>query len=616
MIPPNDDELQPIESSMDDRRYDQAGFDDQAFDVLIEEAVGGRAPVDVTESVLRALQERPQSPSLAMTGRSRGSRDHLRRKNSSRLRYAALAVAACGMIVLGFWANREKKPANGGQAIASSSETFRDPSTSIPIAPRETNTVDQITKTDQAKRPRALPKPIEFATDTDESFPDAMKIQSDPTVTPTPPLRPLTSVSKQLGQSVETYWRSIDVQPTMEADADAWRDRWAQAIGVSRESTRTVYPEQLEDVVRWISQPETASKFADQWLKTIFGKSLTDVSLEARATMRSQISDSITGKNKLSNVVQDWMADPEHPFIATDGQIVGDQKVCVKRVATLALAADLRCSGCHDGLVDRRISQADHWSIASVIANTGKDVFYETIDGRRRLAEKKMPAAFSNVSRSLAAGTIQTLWATAFKRPPSGSVVDDPALQSLRTTLIDDLLSSEFNLSRTIALMITSPAGRRTVPEIYQDGSWATSDRSTAERQIDAFAAAPPIAPPSDIGQRTAFNLQSIGRKLDRSEDRSLLAQIEVQTTKESSAVFDSARSKSLPFSWDYPDRLTVMPATWLETIDDESQRMRHIAYLDGYSELPTEVTDAAAEMKKANLSESLRLSRIWWLMQ
>jgi hypothetical protein len=189
-------------------------------------------------------------------------------------------------------------------------------------------------------------------------------------------------------------------------------------------------------------------------------------------------------------------------------------------------------------------------------------------------------------------------------------------LQRLRTTLIDDLLSSDFNVARTIALMITSPAGRRTVPEIYQDGSWATADRSMAERQIDAFAAAPPIANPSDMGQRVTFNLRAIGRKLDSSEDRSLLAQIDVRGMKEPDPSSAPPPSKSLEFTWDYPDRLTVMPATWLETIKDDAQRIRHIAYLGGQSELPAEVADAAAEMKKANINESLRLNRIWWMMQ
>ena len=93
-------------------------------------------------------------------------------------------------------------------------------------------------------------------------------------------------------------------------------------------------------------------------------------------------------------------------------------------------------------------------------------------------------------------------------------------------------------------------------------------------------------------------------------DGRAIVAQIGAGTDKTSNP--DSDRSLSV----DFPDRGDSYPVQWLRQIKDQTSRVQHLAYLAGFSQVPSGVLEAAEATRAANVSDELTLHRVWWLLR
>ena len=267
--------------------------------------------------------------------------------------------------------------------------------------------------------------------------------------------------------------------------------------------------------------------------------------------------------------------------------------------------------------------------------NTSDPVFYELSDGRQRVADARVPAdwlsdtgsrGYQRIQRfaeglegspELASGLVNSLWQLVHGQPLRGRVVDpisaphNEALQRLETQLTKDLIDSRFNVARTLALIIASPATRRAVPDtLLPENVWVAKqeDTSAAMNAVDAFAAALPTRVFLPTSQRSEQVLRAIGAKIDGTGRESL-----AQLGRGGSV---TAVKKGKPLAADFPMKAELLPVQWLELIGDEDSQVNHLGYLAGENEVPANVQESVKAMKEAGVDANLLLHRVWWLMK
>jgi len=203
-------------------------------------------------------------------------------------------------------------------------------------------------------------------------------------------------------------------------------------------------------------------------------------------------------------------------------------------------------------------------------------------------------------------------------QPLQGRIVDpisaphNEALDRLEEKLTKDLLDSQFDVTRTLALIIASPATRRAVPEILKpENAWVSKEAETrsAMNAVDAFAASLPASVDLSMNQRVDESLRAIGAKIDV-DGRPFVAQVGDATEK------GLGRPAEKSLSADFPARAATLPVQWLKLIEDEQSQIDHLGYLAGMTELPSNVTSAVEAMRGAELDPNLMLHRVWWLVK
>ena len=174
----------------------------------------------------------------------------------------------------------------------------------------------------------------------------------------------------------------------------------------------------------------------------------------------------------------------------------------LRRLAALTMNVDLRCTRCHDSHIELDGRQEDYWSFNAFLRRgvklgpqgqltidaTAKSLgplFYEVSDGRQAIAEPAIPSAWMKIpsdqpiggvgdwaqklngSPELARGVVNSLWQLVHGQPLRGRVIDpisaphNESLDRLEEELVQDLRGSRFDVARTLALIIASPATRR-----------------------------------------------------------------------------------------------------------------------------------------------------------
>ena len=625
--------------------------DEIAWEVMLTEAVGGSGPRDFTADIMSRLARDDLASVQVVRPVSRS-----RSKRASRRQPGVWVIAAAGLAIVSLVAIglslRPTSPSTEALAKGaggdSSHRTSMEPSGVDPIITPERSTLAKQDAPpsdvmDVAEPIRLDPRSLMPAMDrdlagtvpqeADRSIPIEKAVASGmadrtPTDVQTHPSRhavPLTLAAAEVAESFDQYWSAMQTTPTPAVDASQWRDRVANRIGVEVPAEIS----NVESLESWLrTEPTAASAVADRLVGVLLpavGKD--DPNAEAFEASRSSMRDAIVAGKPMDELIANWLADDDHPIRRGGGS------GAAVRVGQLALGMDLRCTGCHADRIDGRLDPSDHWSLAAVLAPKGRETFFETADGRQQFVPRtltsKFPEEFADVesaqqlaerligSKALAGGLVDTVWRMVLRRPIRPSVIDfdvvadDESLRRVREQLVVDLQASDFDLVRTLALVLDSPAMHRQVPALFATDDLPTGGLGDAQRQIETYAAAAPAERSGNLGQRIAFALRQMGGSLDRDRP-TMLAQMDQPDEGKPSAAPELKRG----MFWDFPDSTTRLSTQWLLSIQDEAQQSSHLAFLAGRPTLPQSVREFDDWMREENIDPELRLQRLWWLIR
>ena len=281
-------------------------------------------------------------------------------------------------------------------------------------------------------------------------------------------------------------------------------------------------------------------------------------------------------------------------------------------------------------------------------------VFYDAIDGRRVAVRPGLPsswlgatnappndrAAHANSiaestlatwgpslrgSRALAGGLVNVIWRMVHDRPLTQSVADvnaaprDAMLDALHATLADDLVASNFDIARTLALVITSPVTRRSVADPYKVESAGQMVDAETQQAYMAFAAAKPFFQRRSIGDRLETILATSGATLSVLQDGGALLAQPIGASGSPATLErqpnDREAGERIEIQ-DFPIMQSDLPVAWLASIDDPQSRLGHVCFMAGRTGVPDVVAEANAAMEAAGIDEPLRLSRLWWMIR
>lgn len=488
------------------------------------------------------------------------------------------------------------------------------------------------------------------------------------------------AVSSDIESTLVGYWSSLGVSPTTPLSDAELADTIRQRLGVTFETDQINDPSVVR---RQITVPINASELSRRFLQHLTNQDLGTVSNDRNAGLRELVADCFEGQSRLDSVLSElvsgmhpassqWYTSMSH----------GGRHGMVQRIASLAMNQDIRCFRCHDGYIDARGRQSDYWSFAGMMfqdlqqeSQTGRwqiassvgsadgtnatsgqpiapagDVFYDAIDGRRVAVKAGVPVAWldggahlvqdsesiakSTVStwaptlrgsRALAGGLVNVIWRMVHDRPLTQSVADvnaaprDAKLDDLHTTLADDLVASNFDIARTLALVITSPVTRRSVADPYKIEAAGQMVDAETQQAFMAFAAAKPVFRRRSIADRLDTILATSGSTLSVLKDGgALLAQPLVnEAGPTSSTPQESLRDAGERIEiQDFPIVQSDLPVAWLASVKDPQSRLGHVCFMAGRTSIPNVVTEANSAMEEAGVEEPLRLSRVWWMVR
>ncbi|MEM9827869.1 MAG: hypothetical protein AAF958_14860 [Planctomycetota bacterium] len=616
--------------------------DDVGFDCLLEEILADRQPPSQKDIILRRLRtEVPAAgpPREAPVVRRSSEREPNRPTTWRMLMAVAVAIA----LIVGLAALRPDNTVGpdriAGQPLTprSGSSVYENlpPRPDMPELDRLSANANAVEPpSDIADSPSDAPDSPNRESRPDDFRPTQLPIHAAPSpaarvaAANTKPRPEKTSsgqpesiqlVSRQIGKTVDAYWKDLSIRPTAAIGDEAWRDRVAQQIGARPDSSN------LEELIAWIRRPENSGAIARRWAREVLGPLHVAADKDCQSTNLRQIQQTFTQGFGGDELIANWIADPKHPLRRRTDH------AATLRLASVSLDADLRCLKCHDGWNHVRGQQSDYWDLVALVRGPDQDTFFETPDGRQRLATPSLPAVFAEDgqtidrvddfaasrrgSRRVAGGLVDSLWRMVHGRSLRASTIDfqtatdHDAMETLRQQLIDDLLACDLDLSRSLALILDSKTNRRSLPKAYQSDDWWMADRGPAQRQIETFAAAAPRSQRGSLAERIAFNLRRMGRTLDDQETK-WLAQIDEGDRPR------TGKRRAMERFWDYPDSTTPLPTTWLLSIDAAEQQLAHLAYLRGNDRIGDALRQADREMRADGISDTLRLQRLWWLMK
>jgi hypothetical protein len=275
----------------------------------------------------------------------------------------------------------------------------------------------------------------------------------------------------------------------------------------------------------------------------------------------------------------------------------------------------------------------------------GKPLFYELADGRQRLAEPALAAAWLDEplssepiasvtswvgrlrgSQAMARGVVNSLWLLVHGQPLQGRVVDPitapkhEALDRIERQLVQDLIDSRFDIARALSLIVASPATGLEVPApLLPENALVSSeqDKRKALEAVNAFAAALPRHAELPTGQRLDQAMRAMGIKLDQ-DGRPFVAQIQGSDANPPEArPAERVDASNQPLATDFPVRAESLPVQWLNLIEDPQDQIDHLGYLAGMDSLPDNLKSVIARMQEDDqVSRELMLNRLWWLVR
>ncbi len=519
------------------------------------------------------------------------------------------------------------------------------------IQPRNMTLVDEAPSTQEAVRESSPASP--------------QRINRDP--------EPLRLVSARASEGLKQYWDAVGVTPSTVVSSNVIRDRLKTRLGIEVDESwlsqlASDDDESVADATvnlqQMIRREPNSRRVASAWLDEITSGAFTKLGEKNREKLVDDLAAAIEGEKSFGTVLSSWLSGDGdassvwYSALAKDGEFA-----MVHRLGSLTMNVDLRCTRCHDAAIESDGLQNDYWSLAAMIrrdvkreesgrytvraANdvSGTDpVFYERLDGRQSMAEAGVPDHWLDESarasermrvlsvrqwsdaivdsRPLARGVLNSLWRLVHERPLQGDPVDagsaplDDSLIELEELLVDELLASDFDISRLLSIIVSSPATSRSIPEeLLRHDAWAVDADKVrrAQQAVQAFAAASPSPRSLTLAKRVEVSRRSIGVSLKGvGGSESVLA----QPLGESSTEKPKKPKELASTANGFPDHADGYPVQWLGSIPSLASQVEHLGYLAGRDRLPRDLQPLAKAMQDAEVSPELTLHRVWWLLQ
>jgi hypothetical protein len=460
----------------------------------------------------------------------------------------------------------------------------------------------------------------------------------------------VTLVSTQVDSVLQAYWDAIGIEPSGDAAEDEIVERLAVVLGIDLSPDSLDNPQQLQVE---LASPVIARAIAASWLRQITAGGVSRLEQQTKNALIEELAACFRAERGFDRTLSGWIGGQSPSASGFYQAISSDDSAMARRLAALTMNVDLRCTRCHESYIEGNGRQQDYWAYSAFLhrgvtrgprgqltidapAKNANPFFYESSDGRQRVVEPAIPATWTTSqtdqpidgvrewaerligSPELAHGMVNSLWQLVHGRPLRGRVVDpfsaphNESLEGLEDKLVQDLIRSRFDVSRTLALIIASPATERAVPApLRPENSLVAYEAEIrkAQNAVNAFAAAMPPRTDLPIRQRLDMAMRAIGAKLG-ADGRDIVAQIGPGTDTTSNP--DADRSLAV----DFPDRGESYPVQWLTQIKDQTSRVEHLAYLAGFSQVPSGVLEAAEATRAASVSDELTLHRVWWLLR
>ncbi|MDA8697226.1 hypothetical protein N9M41_02030 [Rhodopirellula sp.] len=624
--------------------------EEQAFDVMLSETLGGLNPPDLSGVVLERFESNtPSNFSDFRIETAAKERERQSDQQFNRTKWIALIAAVAAVLLWVFVSPFSQKVEQHDVPIA------QDLSSGPADIAVMGNQLDDASLPDVSPPPkeptprRGIPLLVQGGSASEGSDIADAAAPSKRALTPLPSIAEL---SAELNDSFFAYWKSVGVQPTAEMTAQETADQLKARIEI------TIPPDILKDpeaLQKYFASDAIASQLSPLWLRQMTNGGVRRVTQSDRDALERELAECIGGKHSLDRTLLSWI-EGQNPRSEAFHQAIGSvgRVSTVNHLAKLTMSVDLRCVRCHDSKIEGVGKQSEYWEFAALLteqfldnsnhSNDGRDglraTFYELVDGRQKIAEPRVSVRWMgqpdrpNVtsvkewadalsgSEALGRGVVNSLWEFVYGLPLSGRVVDpvaaphDVILDSIQNRFANDLIESNFNVARTLSLVVASPVARRSVPSVLASAEKSLADQNAkneALHAVNAFAATAPFAKRITMNQRVDQVARSVGTTLD-SIDAPFVAQA-------NDAVGDKSRSgkkgHSPSLNDDFPTAGDDLPVQWLRLLSKHQGRMEHLAYLAGFDSLPSEVSEVVALMnKKTEEDRNLILQRIWWMLK
>ncbi|QDT09177.1 hypothetical protein [Planctomycetes bacterium K23_9] len=674
---------------------DLAALQEQAIDALIGEVLQNNSPPDLTATILSQLNHAPSASDSSASEPSAGdssiriaaSPSPARGRSGKRSYFvfaAALGAIAASLALIVFLAGpAQPNPIAEGTSrvdnesmakvdndIASqdrtseNTDTNRSPQLADHDAPLRADSESAPDKGGDDRRDNSVARGVPMIVSSDNPSPNRTLVDDlqgqSPNPNPSHRIEPIQQVAATLNQKWQGYWKAAGVTPTEEASADVVTRRLAETLGIQLSSAAVGDPRKLQ--AELVSH-SASQKVAQRWLDQITGGGLGKLKNDQLRSLVDQAAKAFRSEQPLDQELVAWISgnSPQASSFYSAASSRGHDAM-VLRLASVTMGVDLRCTKCHDALIEGNGRQNSFWAFSSFLTQgvqrtrdgawsvvsrdqfSSQPSFYELPDGRQRFVQAAVDPAWvsqrpaddvaawaTNLKRSpeLARGVVDSIWQLVHGRPLQSHVIDTIAaphhklLDDVQNQLASDLIASDFDAARTLALIIASPPTHRAVPDaLLPKNQLMASDQSirNSMHAVDAFAAAQPLNRDLPLSRRLAVALKSVGASVKDLDGSELLANIGTSIASDAgSRKADAARDNSMSHSLDdvdFPSKASQLPVQWLSSIDSYQNRVQHLGYLAGQSQLPDAILQAADVLHEGQADDNLALHRVWWLIR
>ena len=631
-------------------------LEEQAIDAMLDETLAGAGPPDLSHDILERLRQDPSGVGAIIQLDDRSAAPAQARATSTRnvSVFITVIAALAATFLIAIWlrsADPSLADPSPGLVANDPAPTGLETTTPLPATPQiEIPPSPAPDSPPPRKPPTGIPLIVGTAPPSDQPMPDD---KSTELPVSSEPLQAVVLVSQQVGSDLRGYWDAIGINPSSDASTDEIVARLSMALGVELSAESIDDPQLLQTE---LTQRDVARAIATGWLQQITESGLSRVSEDASNALIDELAVCFQSEQDFDRTLAGWIGGQSsgtsafYAAVSSGPKHARDDSALIRRIAALTMNVDLRCTRCHDAYIEGNGRQEDFWAFTAFLRrgvtrgrdgqvridashDSGEPFFYELADGRQRIVEPGVSPKWMNTdqpissvrrwsealigSDELARGVVNSLWQLVHGQPLHGRVVDpisaphNDALDRLEEDLVQDLRRSRFNIARTLALIIASPATRRSVPDALLPETMLVAEESeikAAKNAVDAFAAAEP--PHTDLprSDRLAQSMRATGAELN-TKGNSIVAQIDGKNAA------GNTQPDSNNLAADFPGPSKTLPAQWLARIEDETSQVEHLGYLAGMSEVPQGILDAADTMRTAN-GNPTALTRLWWTLR